>query len=166
MDARDRASDILPSLHTCLHSVDEGREIHRINRLQRARDVALLIKILLFREVLEPEEMRKYGISTPHTSHCLPTGEIMISTMGNLNGDGLGEFFCIDAETLRAKGTWTKSQEKATFGYDFWYQPYHDTLIATEWGAPRVFKKGFIPEDAHNPSKYLLPKINFRRTVR
>ncbi|XP_071574015.1 methanethiol oxidase-like isoform X1 [Temnothorax nylanderi] len=105
-------------------------------------------------EVLEPEEIHKYGISTPHTSHCLPTGEIMISTMGNLSGDGLGEFFCIDAETLRAKGTWTKSHEKATFGYDFWYQPYHDTLIATEWGAPRVFKKGFIPEDVYDPKIY------------
>ena len=76
--------------------------------------------------------------------------------MGNLNGDGLGEFFCIDAETLRTRGTWTKSQEKAAFGYDFWYQPYHDTLIATEWGAPRVFKKGYVPKDIHDPSKYIL----------
>jgi len=96
--------------------------------------------------------MHKYGISTPHTSHCLPTGEILISTMGNLNGDGLGEFFCIDAETLEAKGTWTKSDNKASFGYDFWYQPYHDVLIATEWSAPRIFKRGYHPEDV-NPSE-------------
>ncbi|EZA62473.1 Selenium-binding protein [Ooceraea biroi] len=106
------------------------------------------------KKVLEPKEMHKYGISTPHTSHCLPTGEIMISTMGNLNGDGLGEFFCIDAETLEAKGTWTRSQDKATFGYDFWYQPYHDTLVATEWGAPRVFKRGYLSEDAKDPKIY------------
>lgn len=119
-------------------------------------------KIILFHEVLEPEEIHKYGISTPHTSHCLPTGEIMISTMGNLNGDGLGQFFCIDAETLRPKGTWTKSHEKAAFGYDFWYQPYHDTLIATEWGAPKVFKQGFIPEDVHDPSKYLFKDRFYR----
>lgn len=127
------------------------------------RDVAFLAKIILFREVLEPEEMHKYGISTPHTSHCLPTGEIMISTMGNLNGDGLGEFFCIDTETLRSKGTWTKSHEKAAFGYDFWYQPYHDALIATEWGAPKVFKEGFIPKDVHDPSKYLSKNRFYRR---
>lgn len=98
--------------------------------------------------------MHKYGISTPHTSHCLPTGEIAISTMGNLNGDGLGEFFCIDAETLETKDTWTRGDIKANFGYDFWYQPYHDALVATEWGAPRVFKKGFIPQDVYNPSKF------------
>lgn len=74
--------------------------------------------------------------------------------MGNLNGDGLGEFFCVDAETLEAKGTWTRGHIKANFGYDFWYQPYHDTLVASEWGAPRVFQKGFIPEDIYNPSKF------------
>lgn len=96
--------------------------------------------------------MQKYGISTPHTSHCSPTGEIMISTMGNLDGDGLGEYFCIDAQTLEPKGTWTKG-DRAIFGYDFWYQPYHDVLIGTEWAAPRVFKNGYIPQDVYNPSK-------------
>lgn len=106
------------------------------------------------RKVLEPEEMHKYGISTPHTAHCLPTGEILISTMGNLDGDGLGEFFLIDAKSLEAKGTWTSGDQKAAFGYDFWYQPYHDTLIASEWGAPRVFKKGYIPKDVYDTSKY------------
>ncbi|XP_012219297.1 methanethiol oxidase [Linepithema humile] len=106
------------------------------------------------KKVLEPEEMHKYGISTPHTTHCLPTGEILISTMGNLDGNGLGEFFLIDAESLEAKGTWTKGQDKAAFGYDFWYQPYHDTLIASEWGAPRVFKKGFHPKDVYDTKVY------------
>lgn len=110
--------------------------------------------IVLFHEVLEPEEMRRCGISTPHTSHCLPTGQIMISTMGNLDGDGLGEFFCIDVETLEANDTWTKGHDRASFGYDFWYQPYHDALIATEWGAPRVFKRGYDPKDVEDPSKY------------
>jgi len=86
--------------------------------------------------------------------------------MGNLNGDGLGEFFCIDVETLQAKGTWIRSHEKATFGYDFWYQPYHDTLIATEWGAPRVFKKGFVPKDAYDPSKYLFKNQFYYKKTR
>ncbi|XP_011150896.1 methanethiol oxidase [Harpegnathos saltator] len=106
------------------------------------------------KKILEPQEMHKYGISTPHTSHCLPTGLIMISTMGNLNGDGLGEFFCIDAETLEAKSTWTKGSAKAAFGYDYWYQPYHDVLIASEWGAPRVFKRGYNPSDSEDPKIY------------
>lgn len=79
--------------------------------------------------------------------------------MGDLNGDGLGDFFCIDAETLETKGTWSRDRNKATFGYDFWYQPYHDTLIATEWGAPRVFKRGFLPEEVNDPSKFAVAHI-------
>lgn len=106
------------------------------------------------KKVLEPSELHKCGVSTPHTTHCAPTGEIMISTMGKVNGDGLGEFFCIDAETLETKGTWTKGEKKAAFGYDFWYQPYHDVLVATEWGAPRVFKKGYKPSDPADPTIY------------
>lgn len=111
-------------------------------------------EVTIFNKVLEPKEMHKYEISTPHTSHCLPTGEIAISTMGTLDGDGLGEFFCIDAETLEVKDTWTRGDVKANFGYDFWYQPYHDTLVASEWGAPKVFKNGYIPQDVYNPSKF------------
>lgn len=98
--------------------------------------------------------MHKYGISTPHTSHCLPTGVIMISTMGKIDGDELGEFFCIDVDTLEPKDTWTKGPNKAIFGYDYWYQPYHDVLIATEWGIPRVFKKGYHPDNSKDPSEY------------
>lgn len=79
--------------------------------------------------------------------------------MGNLNGDALGEFFCIDAETLEAKDTWTRGQVKAKFGYDFWYQPYHDALIASEWSAPRVFKKGFIPGHAYDSGKFSIAHL-------
>ncbi|MBA0729301.1 hypothetical protein Golax_022496, partial [Gossypium laxum] len=29
------------------------------------------------------------------------------------------------------------------FGYDFWYQPRHKTMISSSWGAPAAFTKGF-----------------------
>ncbi|XP_076757261.1 methanethiol oxidase [Xylocopa sonorina] len=106
------------------------------------------------RKVLEPEEVHRYGVSALHTTHCSPTGEIVISTMGKPNGDALGEFLCIDAKTLQVKGTWTKGEKKAAFGYDFWYQPYHDVLVASEWGAPKVFKKGFSIDDPGDPVRY------------
>ena len=32
-------------------------------------------------------------------------------------------------------------------GYDFWYQPRHNVMISSEWGAPSAFTKGFNPED-------------------
>ncbi|XP_011311051.1 selenium-binding protein 1-A [Fopius arisanus] len=107
----------------------------------------------VIKKVLWPEAMHKQGLSTPHTSHCAPTGEIIISTMGKPNGDGLGDFFRVDSETLLVNGTWTKG-EKAQFGYDFWYQPHHDTLVSTEWGVPRVFKRGWANGDGDNPLVY------------
>ncbi|XP_043280249.1 methanethiol oxidase [Venturia canescens] len=108
----------------------------------------------VIKKVLEPEEMHKVGLSTPHTSHCAPTGEIMISTMGKPNGDGLGDFLCVDSETLRVKGTWTEGEKKAQFGYDFWYQPHQDALVSTEWGVPRVFKGGYAPGHSEDPAIY------------
>ncbi|XP_057324326.1 methanethiol oxidase [Microplitis mediator] len=106
------------------------------------------------KKILEPEEMHKHGLATPHTTHCSPNGEIIISTMGKPNGDGLGEFLCVDSETLETKGSWTCSEKKAKFGYDFWYQPHHDVLIATEWGVPRIFKKGYDPKQSSDPDIY------------
>ena len=50
----------------------------------------------------------------------------------------------LDGKTFSVAGTWEK--EAAPFGYDFWYQPRHDVMISTEWGAPWAFKNGFNPE--------------------
>ena len=33
------------------------------------------------------------------------------------------------------------------YRYDFWYQPFHNVMISTEWGAPSAFKKQFDPAD-------------------
>ncbi|CAG0885573.1 unnamed protein product [Darwinula stevensoni] len=93
--------------------------------------------------VVEPEEMHAVDCGAPHTSHCLASGEIMISTMGNAEGDARGSFVLLDAKTFQFKGTWPKDDQTAPMGYDFWYQPYHNVMISTEWGAPKAFRTGF-----------------------
>ncbi|XP_069691692.1 methanethiol oxidase-like [Periplaneta americana] len=105
-------------------------------------------------KVIEGELIRALDVSTPHTSHCLPSGEIMISTMGDKNGNGKGDFVLIDANTFEVKGLWTTGQKKAKFGYDFWYQPHFDVMISTEWGAPKGFKKGFVLNDVQDKDMY------------
>ena len=40
---------------------------------------------------------------------------------------------------IQVKGRW--SDETTEYGYDFWYQPKHNVMISTEWGAPCAFKK-------------------------
>merc|ERR1712115_435620 len=54
----------------------------------------------------------------------------------------------LDGETFKPIGTWPKSKEDETpYGYDFWYQPYHNVMISTEWGHPRCFFKGLDMND-------------------
>lgn len=55
-------------------------------------------------QVIDGSEMRSFNCSFPHTAHCLATGEIMISTMGDKNENGKGDFVLIDAKTLKVTG--------------------------------------------------------------
>jgi len=41
---------------------------------------------------------------------------------------------------------WEKPGHSPKFGYDFWYQPRHNTMISSSWGAPAAFTKGFNPQ--------------------
>jgi selenium-binding protein 1 len=33
------------------------------------------------------------------------------------------------------------------FNYDFWYQPRHNVMVSSEWGAPLTYSGGFNPAD-------------------
>lgn len=48
--------------------------------------------------------MHAFDLSAPHTTHCLASGEVMISTMGNAKGEGKGDFFLIDTNAWVPKG--------------------------------------------------------------
>ncbi|KAK7582755.1 hypothetical protein V9T40_014200 [Parthenolecanium corni] len=111
------------------------------------------LKAPVIEKVIEPEEVRKHGITTMHTTHCSPNGEILISSMGDNDANGKGEFLVIDEHSMKIKGTWTNG-ERAKFGYDFWYQPYYDVMISSEWGAPSSFKCGFCPEHVDKAELY------------
>lgn len=80
----------------------------------------------------------------------------MVSCLGDENGDEKGTFLLIDAPTkekprFAPSALW--NQVDVPFGYDYWYQPKHDVLVSTEWGAPKAFKQGFRLEDL-NSVKY------------
>uniref|UniRef100_A0A8C2YI79 Methanethiol oxidase n=1 Tax=Chinchilla lanigera TaxID=34839 RepID=A0A8C2YI79_CHILA len=97
-------------------------------------------------QVIEPQEVyAKCSLGNLHTSHCLATGEVMISSLGDPNGNAKGGFVLLDGETFQVKGTWEQPGGAAPMGYDFWYQPRHNVMVSTEWAAPNVFKDGFNP---------------------
>ncbi|PFX13462.1 selenium-binding protein 1-like isoform X1 [Stylophora pistillata] len=100
-------------------------------------------------KIVEPEEVfEKTGLAYLHTAHCLGSGEIMISALGSPEGKAEGGFVMLDGKTFNVKGRWEGGSENAApMGYDFWYQPRHNVMISSEWGAPTAFQQGFKVED-------------------
>src|SRR6056297_3037978 len=46
--------------------------------------------------VIEPEEVFEHDLSTPHTVHCVPEGKIIVSMLGDADGDLPGGFLELD----------------------------------------------------------------------
>jgi selenium-binding protein 1 len=86
------------------------------------------------------------NLSTPHTVHCLPDGRIMLSMLGDAEGNGPGGFLLLDQE-FKIAGRWEKPTDEMKFNYDFWYQPRHNVLVSSEWAAPKTVAPGFNLDD-------------------
>jgi len=102
---------------------------------------------LKMHKVIEPDEIaRKANLSAPHTVHCLPDGRIILSMLGDANGDGPGGFLMLD-DRFNVLGPWERDKTGMHYNYDFWYQLRRNVMISSEWGAPNTVKHGFKLED-------------------
>ncbi|PVD19079.1 hypothetical protein C0Q70_21638 [Pomacea canaliculata] len=101
----------------------------------------------LFR-VIEPTDVhKKTGLGAPHTSHCLGTGQVMISCIADANGNGgKSGFILLDGKDFDIIGNWEKGPVTPKFGYDFWYQPRHNVMMSSGFGAPNVWRSGFVAD--------------------
>ncbi|MCG3126956.1 MAG: hypothetical protein CHACPFDD_01811 [Phycisphaerae bacterium] len=98
-------------------------------------------------KVIEPDEIRrKTNLTAPHTVHCLSTGQVLISMLGDADGRGPGGFLLLD-EKFDVAGRWERDATGMKFNYDFWYQPRHNIMVSSEWGAPQTFGGGFDPKN-------------------
>jgi selenium-binding protein 1 len=98
--------------------------------------------------VIEPGELvEKTGYTRPHTVHCMPGGNVVISMLGDRDGNGAGGFALLDAATFELKGRWENGGERPSLNYDFWYQPRKNTLVSSEFGEPTAYEPGFNPAD-------------------
>jgi selenium-binding protein 1 len=98
-------------------------------------------------KVIEPEEIKaKVNLSAPHTVHCLANGQVMISMLGDSEGNGPGGFLLLD-DNFDILGRWEQNANGMKFNYDFWYQPRHNIMVSSEWGAPKTFYPGFDLND-------------------
>ncbi|XP_065682904.1 methanethiol oxidase isoform X1 [Hydra vulgaris] len=121
-----------------LPSVNSGRVY--------AFDVATNPRAPILKHVIQNDEMlKKAKLCYLHTTHCLADGNIMISGMGDKDGNPQGSFALIDGKSLKVVGNWEKVGDQVPFGYDFWYQPRHNVMVSSEWGSPNCFMAGFNP---------------------
>ncbi|RKD93545.1 selenium-binding protein SBP56-related protein [Halopiger aswanensis] len=95
--------------------------------------------------VIEPEEVFEYDLSAPHTVHCIPDGEILISMLGDADGDLPGGFLELN-DDFEIEGRWEPPGE-IEMNYDYWYQPRQNVMVSSEWAAPKTYYPGFDLED-------------------
>ncbi|CAF1335925.1 unnamed protein product [Rotaria magnacalcarata] len=99
-------------------------------------------------KIIESDELKKLDLSAPHTVHCLGSGEIMISCLGNAKGELPGGFLLLN-QNFEVTGRWMDEANPSAVQlyYDFWYKPRYNIMISSEWAAPNVFSKSFNPND-------------------
>jgi selenium-binding protein 1 len=99
-------------------------------------------------KVIERDEVvRATGLTRPHTVHCMPGDNIVISMLGDADGNGACGFAVVDARTFELKGRWDDGGEHPRLNYDFWYQPRKNVLASSEWGEPKAYEPGFDLDD-------------------
>lgn len=106
-------------------------------------------------KVIEPEEVfERSGYSRPHTVHCGPDA-IYVSALGAAPGRGTGDggpggVFLIDHYSFDVLGPWEIERGDQRLAYDFWWHYAQDVMVTSEWGLPRQFESGVVPDDLLN----------------
>ena len=95
-------------------------------------------------KVIEPDEIeRATGYTRPHTVHCMPGENVVISMLGDAEGKAAGGFAVVDAKTFEIKGRWENGGPRPPMNYDFWYQPRKNVLVSSEFAEPNAYEPGF-----------------------
>lgn len=98
-------------------------------------------------KTIEPKDViAKTKMTGPHTVHCLADGQIMISMLGDENGNAPGGFLLLN-DQFEVTGSWAANQDGMKYNYDFWYQPRHNVMVSSEWAALNTVKDGFKLDD-------------------
>src|SRR5919106_2234779 len=95
-------------------------------------------------KVIEPDEiLDATGLTRPHTIHCMPGENVVLSMLGDRDGNAACGFVVLDAKTFEIKGRWENGGERPPMNYDFWYQPRQNTLVSSEFAEPNAYEPGF-----------------------
>lgn len=98
---------------------------------------------------IEPSEvLGKGGYSRPHTIHCGPDG-LFVSALGSGTedgNDGPAGIFTLDHSDFSVGGPWEFDHGSQEMAYDFWWHMNAGVLVSSEWGPPRLYEDGIVPE--------------------
>ena len=135
------------SCSSCFDDPSKSRSLLILPALGSTRVHAVDVKTdpkapRLYKTVEKEDIVAKTGITFLHTTHCAADGTIVVSGMGDPDGNAKGAFLVLD-EDLNIKGTW--SDHPTEFGYDYWVQYRKNVLVSSSWGAPKAFSGGFNP---------------------
>jgi selenium-binding protein 1 len=98
-------------------------------------------------KVIERDELlAATGYTRPHTVHCMPGDDVVVSMLGDAEGNGACGFAVLDARTFEVKGRW-ETGATPRLNYDFWYMPRQNTLVSSEFGEPSAYEAGFDLDD-------------------
>jgi selenium-binding protein 1 len=77
----------------------------------------------------------------------MPGDNIVISMLGDAEGNGACGFAVLDAQSFDLKGRWENGGRRPSLNYDFWYQPRKNVLASSEFGEPSAYEPGFDLDD-------------------
>ena len=64
-------------------------------------------------KVVEPEDIvQKTGLAYPHTSHCLASGDLLVSCLGDKDGNAAGSGFLLLDSEFNVKGRYCSETNK------------------------------------------------------
>ncbi len=135
---------------SCHHDAGKSRQYLILPGVRSSRlhfvDTATDPRAPTLHKVVEGDDVKsKTDLSGPHTVHCLGP-DIIISMLGDAKGEGPGGFLHLN-EDFEIVGRWENDLAGMNFNYDFWYQPRHNVMVSSEWGAPNTFMPGFDLDD-------------------
>jgi methanethiol oxidase len=126
------------------HLIVPGFRSSRIHVLNVAEDPR---RPRIERVIERHELVAKTGYTRPHTVHCMPGGNVVISMLGDADGNGACGFAVLDAATFEVTGRWENGGPRPSLNYDFWYQPRQNVLASSEFGEPNAYESGFDLDD-------------------
>src|SRR4029077_15809262 len=95
-------------------------------------------------KVIERDEIvRATGLTRTHTVHCMPGENIVISMLGDADGNGACGFAVLDARTFEVKGRWEDGGPRPPHNTDFCSQPLKNVLLPSKFGEPNAYEAGF-----------------------